>query len=312
MSISNRAADRTGTVDDEPGQVRGDPPATSPGASPARRRLRRRVGRLVGYCFLLAVAAVCIGPLVWMVLTSLKPRSAVFTGPILPHHVEFDAYRYVWETLGIGTNFLNSMYVTALTVAGVIVVSSVAGYAFTFLPIPAKNVVFGLLMCALLLPSALFLIPAFIELRDLGLLNTRTGLALVHTGAGVPLAIYLMRNFFGRFVPAELRDAARIDGASELAIFRKVAIPLCLPGIATVAIFQVLFTWNDLMLSNGLIQDKSLQTLQPALYTMVGEYATNWPALCAALTIAALPVVLFFVLVQRLFVAGLLVGSVKG
>ena len=284
----------------------------APGARQPRSRPRRRLGRLIGYCFLIALAVVCIGPLVWMLLTSLKPQSEVFGGPILPKHLEFGAYRYVWETLGIGSNFLNSIYVTALTVLGVTVVSSIAGYAFTFLPIPAKNVVFGLLMCALLLPSALFLIPAFIELRNLGLLNTRTGLALVHTGAGVPLAIYLMRSFFGRSVPAELRDAARMDGASELTIFWRVAVRLCLPGIATVAIFQVLFTWNDLMLSNGLIQKKSLQTLQPALYTMVGEYATNWPALCAALTIAAVPVVAFFIFAQRLFVGGLLVGSVKG
>jgi ABC-type glycerol-3-phosphate transport system permease component len=274
--------------------------------------VRKTGGRLFGYAFLIAVAATCIGPLFWMVLTSLKPQSEVFNGPVFSSHLQVGAYRYVWETLGIGSNFLNSLYVTTVTVVGVVVVSSLAGYAFTFLPIPAKNVVFGLLLCALLLPSALFLIPAFIELRDLGLLNTRTGLALVHTGAGVPLAIYLMRNFFGRFVPAELRDAARIDGASEVKIFWKIALPLCLPGIATVAIFQVLFTWNDLMLSNGLIQSKSLQTLQPALYTMVGEYATNWPALCAALTIAALPVVVFFIFAQRLFVAGLLAGSLKG
>lgn len=279
---------------------------------PGQRQRRRRAGRLAGYCFLVVLAVIFIGPLVWMILTSLKPQSAVFAGPIIPRHLQFGAYSYVWQSLGIGTNFLNSVYVTSLTVAGVVVVSSLAGYAFTFLPIPGKNVVFGLLMCALLLPSALFLIPAFIELRDLGMLNTRTGLALVHTGAGVPLAIYLMRNFFGRSVPVELRDAARIDGANEVTIFWRVALPLCLPGIATVAIFQVLFTWNDLMLSNGLIQNKSLQTLQPALYTMVGEYATNWPALCAALTIAALPVVVFFIVAQRLFVSGLLVGSVKG
>jgi ABC-type glycerol-3-phosphate transport system permease component len=287
--------------------------ATQATAGAAARQPRRwRAGRVAGYCFLVVLALVFIGPLVWMILTSLKPQSDVFAGPLIPRHLQFGAYSYVWKTLGIGTNFLNSVYVTALTVAGVVVVSSLAGYAFTFLPIPAKNVVFGLLMCALLLPSALFLIPAFIELRNLGMLNTRTGLALVHTGAGVPLAVYLMRNFFGRSVPGELRDAARIDGANEVTIFWKVALPLCLPGIATVAIFQVLFTWNDLMLSNGLIQNKSLQTLQPALYTMVGEYATNWPALCAALTIAAVPVVAFFILAQRLFVSGLLVGSVKG
>ena len=194
---------------------------------------------------------------------------------------------------------------------GVVVVSSVAGYAFTFLPIPAKNVVFGLLMCALLLPAALFLIPAFIELRNLGLLNTRTGLALVHTGAGVPLAIYLMRNFFGRSVPGELRDAARIDGANEVKIFWKVALPLCLPGIATVAIFQVLFTWNDLM---RLTASSKINHCRRSSrhFTLWWDSMRQTGRRSARTHLAALPVVVFFILAQRLFVSGLLVGSVKG
>jgi ABC-type glycerol-3-phosphate transport system permease component len=280
-------------------------------ACSARLAGRSIPGRIVGYVFLIALALVSVGPLVWMVLTSLKPASEVFVGSLLPRHPQLDAYLYVFQNLGIGSYFLNSVVVTGITVVGVIVVSSLAGYAFAFLPIPGKRIVFGVLMAALLLPAALFLIPAFVELRTLGLLNTQLGLALVHTGAGVPFAIYLMRSFF-EAIPVELRDAARIDGAREFSIFLRVALPLCLPGLATVAIFQVLFTWNDLMLSNGLIQDRSIQTLQPALYTLVGEHASNWPALTAALTIAAAPVVVFFILVQRLFVAGLLAGSVKG
>ena len=283
----------------------------------ARRRGARRLsgqtpgGRVAGYLFLVILALVSVGPLVWMVLTSLKPASAVFNGPLVPEHPQLDAYGYVFGNLGLGSYFVNSVIVTSITVAGVVLASSLAGYAFAFLPIPGKRIVFACLMSALLIPAALFLIPAFIELKNLGLLDTQLGLALVHTGAGVPFAIFLMRSFFEN-IPPELRDAARIDGANELTIFFRVAMPLTVPGLATVAIFQVLFTWNDLLLSNGLIQDRAIQTLQPALYTLVGEHASNWPALTAALTIAAAPVVIFFVAVQRLFVAGLLTGSVKG
>lgn len=269
------------------------------------------LGRTIGYLFLIIVALLSIGPLVWMVFTSLKPASDVFSGPLWPQHPQLDAYFYVFRDLGLGNYFKNSLIVTSITVVGVIVGSSLAGYAFAFLPIPAKRVVFALLMSALLIPAALFLIPAFIELKNFGLLDTQLGLALVHTGAGIPFATFLMRSFFEN-IPQELRDAARMDGARELTIFWRVALPLSLPGLATVAIFQVLFTWNDLMLSNGLIQDRSIQTLQPALYTLVGEHASNWPALTAALTVAAAPVVIFFIAVQRLFVAGLLAGSVKG
>jgi ABC-type glycerol-3-phosphate transport system permease component len=267
--------------------------------------------RFAGYCFLAATALVFGGPLLWMVATSLKARSQVFDGPLIPHHVQFGAYGYIWSGLGLGGYYLNSVIVTTITVAGVVLASSLAGYAFVFIGIPGKRALFAVMMFALLIPAPLLLIPAFVELRGLGLLNTRSGLALIQIGIGVPFATFLMRGFF-RSVSGELRDAARVDGASELKIFWRVALPLCLPGVATVAIFQVLFTWNELMLSNGLIQSRSLETLQPALYSLVGEHATNWPVLTAALTVAALPVVVFFVVVQRYFVAGLQAGAVKG
>jgi ABC-type glycerol-3-phosphate transport system permease component len=275
------------------------------------RRDQRAFMRFAGYCFLVATALVFGGPLLWMIATSLKAQSQVFNGPLIPHRVHFAAYSYIWSGLGLGVYYLNSVIVTTMTVVGVVLASSLAGYAFVFVTIPAKRTLFAVMMFALLIPAPLLLIPAFIELRAFGLLNTRTGLALIQVGTGVPFATFLMRSFF-RSVSTELRDAARVDGASELRIFWRVVLPLCLPGVATIAIFQVLFTWNELMLSNGLIQNRSLQTLQPALYSLVGEHATNWPVLTAALTVAAFPVVIFFVAVQRYFVAGLQAGAVKG
>jgi ABC-type glycerol-3-phosphate transport system permease component len=277
----------------------------------ALRHDQRVFMRFAGYCFLVATALVFGGPLLWMIATSLKAQSQVFSGPLIPHHIHFSAYSYIWSGLGLGGYYLNSVIVTTMTVAGVVVASSLAGYAFVFVAVPAKKTLFAVMMFALLIPAPLLLIPAFIELRTFGLLNTRTGLSLIQIGTGVPFATFLMRSFF-RSVSAELREAARVDGASELRIFWRVVLPLCLPGIATIAIFQVLFTWNELMLSNGLIQNRSLQTLQPALYSLVGEHATDWPVLTAALTVAALPVVIFFVAVQRYFVAGLQAGAVKG
>ena len=286
-------------------------PARVTNSRPAPHKARRRLARAAGYSVLIVVSAVSVIPLVWMVLTSLKRSDEVFNGKVFPEHVSFSAYSYIWNEMHIWGYFLNSVLVTLMTVVAVVVVASLAGYAFASLRVPFKGPLYVLLMSALFVPAAIILIPAFLELRSLGLLDTRQGLALVYIGTGVPFAVLLMRVFF-EGIPRELHDAATVDGAGEFYIFRKVVLPLAGPGVATVAIFQVLFTWNELMFANGLIQSQSLQPLQPALYTLVGAYSTNWPALTAALTVAVVPIIVFYVRMQKLFVAGITAGSLKG
>lgn len=292
--------------------------ANPPAGSSARVRPRhvghtRRwaISRLFGYIVLIGLSLISVFPLVWMILTSLKTRDTVFVGPLIPDRVSFDAYAFIWNEMGIGRPFMNNVLLTLAATLGVVFFATLGGYAFSVLPIPGKDVIFGILMAALLIPGALIIVPAFAELRGMGLLNSLTGLALIHIGMNIPFAVFLMRMFFDA-IPKELREAAIVDGASEFTVFTRVALPLCLPGTATVGIFQVMFTWNDLMLSNGLIQSQANRTLQPALYALVGQYSTNWPALTAALTTAAVPIIIFFVLMQKPFVAGLIAGSVKG
>jgi ABC-type glycerol-3-phosphate transport system permease component len=209
------------------------------------------------------------------------------------------------------TYFLNSVYITAGTVLLVLAVALLAGYGFGRLRFRGKEVLFVALMSALFLPAAAILIPVFLELKGFDLIGTRAGVVLVYVATGVPFATLLMRAFFAS-LPGELSDAARIDGAGELRTFWHVMLPLAGPGVATITIFQVLFTWNELMFANALIQKQTLLPLQPELYSLVGEYTTNWPALTAALTIAIVPILAVYMVLQRWYVAGLTAAAVKG
>ncbi|MGH7912414.1 MAG: carbohydrate ABC transporter permease, partial [Candidatus Dormibacteraceae bacterium] len=195
----------------------------------------------------------------------MRPGNTVFES-LIPAHLTGAAYQYAWSQMHILTYFGNSVYVTALTVALVLIISLLAGYGFGRLRFRGREILFIALMSALFLPAPAILVPVFVELKELRLIGTRVGLSLVYVATGVPFATLLMRAFFAS-LPGELADAAKIDGAGELRIFWHVMLPLAGPGIATISIFQVLFTWNELMFANTLIQNQSSLPLQPVLYT---------------------------------------------
>jgi ABC-type glycerol-3-phosphate transport system permease component len=161
-----------------------------------------------------------------------------------------------------------------------------------------------------MLPATAIIVPLFLELRSLSLIDTPQGLILVYVGTALPFAMYLMRAFF-ETLPDELGDAARLDGAGEFAIFWRIMLPLAAPGVATLTIFQFMLTWNEFLFANTFLQTPSKMPLQPVLYSLVGQYSTNWPALCAALAMSIVPVIVVYVRMQRRFVAGLTMGAVK-
>lgn len=279
---------------------------------PNRRRQRpsQRVVRAVGYAVLVVLSAGSVAPLLWMLLTSLRPRNTVFVS-LFPTRFTGAAYQYAWSQMHILNYFGNSVFITVITVALVLLISLLAGYGFGRLRFRGREIFFIALMSALFLPAPAILVPVFVELKGFHLIGTRVGLSFIYVATGVPFATLLMRAFFAS-LPAELADAARIDGAGELRIFWHVMLPLAGPGVATISIFQVLFTWNELMFANALIQKQSLLPLQPQLYTLVGDYTTNWPVLTAALTIAVVPVIAVYVFLQRWYVAGLTAAALKG
>jgi ABC-type glycerol-3-phosphate transport system permease component len=280
---------------------------------PVRRRRLRAPSpwRIVGYGVLWVIAISCLLPLLWMVMTSLRPSNTVFGGPVIPTSLTLRAYGFVFTQLHIFHYFLNSVYITGLTLAIVLAAATLGGYGFARLHFRGSGALFGALISTLFLPGAAILIPIFVELKFFHLIGTQIGLILLYSGTSVAFAVLLMRIFFER-LPKELHEAARVDGAGELQTFWRIMLPLAGPGVATVAILQVLTTWNELLFANSLIQTPSRLPLQPELYTVVGQHTTDWPAVTASLTIASIPMIVVYVVLQRRFVAGLTAGAVRG
>ncbi|MGI4895346.1 MAG: carbohydrate ABC transporter permease [Janthinobacterium lividum] len=269
------------------------------------------VGRgVLWHVVMIVVAAAAVAPLVYMVLTSLRPQATAFSGPIVPDQFSGSGYDFAWNDLQIWRNFFNSVLITGVTLALTIAAATLAGYAFSRIGFVARNLLFFVVTSALFLPGVATLIPVYLELQAFGLLGSRLGLILVYTAGGVSFSLFLMRTFFDA-LPNELSEAARLDGATELQIFWRVMLPLSAPGIATVAIFQMISVWNELLFASALISDPASRPIQPVANSLIGQYGTNWPALTATMTLTALPMVIAYVVFQRWFVAGLTAGAVK-
>jgi len=284
-------------------------PATT---APLKRGRKRRVplGKSLVALILIAICALTIFPLVWLILTSLRKQNTIFNGPFIPQHMTFQAYSEAWSATNFGLHFANSAVITSATVLGVLVLSTLAGYAFAKLRFPFKNLIYVILLATLMMPATALIIPLYLELKKLGLLNSQIGLILLYVSGSAPFSMFLMRAFF-ETLPDELVQAARLDGAGEFTIFWRVILPLARPGIAVVVIFQFLSTWNEFLYANTILQNTGALPLQPVLFTLIGQYQTNWPLLTAGLTMAIVPVILVYVWMQRQFVAGLTLGAVK-
>ena len=285
----------------------------NPNSRASRRRASRSLSvgsRVLWHVVMIVVAVLMIAPLLWMMATSLRTQATVFSGPPIPTSIVFDAYVHAWRDLQIWRNLLNSILITGVSVALIVFSSVLGGYAFARLRFAGRNVLFAIVVSALFLPAVATLIPVYLELKSMGLLGTQLGLIFVYVAGGIPFSVFLMRSFF-EGLPRELTEAARIDGANDWQIFVRVMVPLALPGIATIAIFQMLSVWNELLFASALISDHGLSPLQPAADSLVGEFGTDYPGLAAVMTLSALPMVLAYLVFQRWFVAGLTAGAVK-
>ncbi len=272
----------------------------------------RSVGELVLVYGLLAIVLVeTLYPLFWVLSGSLKTKEEVIANVWgLPAGFAWQNYTEAWRVAGIGARILNSVVVTATALALLLLVATPAAYALSRLRFRGRNVILALVVAAMLIPPQVMAIPLFMTVRDLGLVNSRIGIAIIHAASNLPLSIFILRSFF-LSLPAELEDAARIDGASRLQILGKVMLPLIRPGLALVTIFGFIEIWNDFFLAFLLLRDPALQTIPLGLVAFFQQYGSMWNLYFAALAMTTLPVIIVFVLMQKQFIAGLTAGAVK-
>jgi len=220
-------------------------------------------------------------------------------------------YVLAWEQGGFGRNFLNSIFYTAAVVIGIVIVASLAAYAFSRLKFPGKNVLFIMFIAAMMIPIPGSFVALYVLLNKLHLRNTPVGYILAMINVGLSMSIFLLKTFFDK-MPTELEDAARIDGCSKLGIWWHVALPLAKPVLAVVVVFNALVVWNEYILALIIFDSRKFMPLQVAIKLFQGEFVTNYPLLMAGLTITALPIIIVYLLMQKYIVKGVASGAVFG
>ncbi len=279
-------------------------------------RLRKILSRWPLHVILIVTALLWMTPTVGLLVSSFRPATDVassgwWTAFQTPFEFTLDNYSDVLSQNRMGQSFLNSLIITIPGTVIPIMVAAFAAYAFAWMRFPGRNVLFIFVVALLVVPVQMTLIPVLRLLTDLNLAGTFPAIWLAHTGYGLPFAIFLLRNFFGA-LPIELMESARLDGASTLRIFFKLVLPLSVPALASLAIFQFLWVWNDLLVALIYLQDPELAPMTLTINNLVSSFGTEWQLLTAAAFISmALPLVVFFSL-QRYFVQGILAGSVEG
>lgn len=267
-------------------------------------------GRLVAYAALTLYAAVSLYPFAWMVSGALKNRDEILRGGhLVPRQPTWDTLVQTWSRLHFFDYLLNSVKVTGLTVLGVLVIYSLASYAFAVLDFPGRRFLFWFFVALLFVPGITVLLPLVILENRLGILGTHLGLVLPFVNGTAPLTVLLLTNAF-RSIPTELHDAARVDGAGEGRIFWRVYLPLSRPSLITVAVLTAVPTWNEYVLTRVSLNDESRYTLPLALEALASGNVPRYNEIMAGSLILVVPVIVLFLVAQRYFVNGL-TGAVK-
>ncbi|WP_431791890.1 carbohydrate ABC transporter permease [Microbacterium paraoxydans] len=284
------------------------------GAAPARSRRAgapRNRGLWIVHVVLIVGAALMVFPFVWQLLTSFKTLSDSVQVPpsFLPREWVFTNFAEVFDSMPFGQMFLNSVLLTVGRTVGQVALCTMAGYAFARIVFPGRNALFVVFLSVLMVPSQLYLLPQYEIIQALGWLNTLQ--ALIVPGIFSAFGTFLMRQFF-LSMPAELEEAARIDGANPWQTFWRIMVPLAKPGIIALVVFTVLWSWNDLLWPLIVTTDPAKMPLSVGLSQLVGIHGTDYPVLMAGALLATLPMLVTFMILQRQFIQGIAFSGTKG
>lgn len=257
------------------------------------------------------VAIVCLGPVLWQIITSVKPDPALIRlPPILPEAPTLIHYRNVMVQSSLDRALLNSVVVASGTTALAIIFGGLCAFGLARLPISGKPIILGLVLSISMFPPIATIGPLYLLIRALGLRDTLLALTLIHTTYVLPLSVWVLTSFF-RQIPVELYWAARVDSCNPLRALRSVILPTALPGIMVAALLVFIFSWNEFMFALTLTATDRARTAPVAIALFPGLHEVPWGDMAAASLIVTAPVVLLAVLFQRHVVAGLTAGSVK-
>ncbi|KFF99016.1 sugar ABC transporter permease [Streptomyces scabiei] len=276
--------------------------------------LRRALGSSLVQAFLVLVGLIWLTPLAGLLLSSLRSTedtagSGWWTALTSPGRLSFDNYSELLGNDGITQAFWNTVLISVPTTVLVVVIAALAGYAFAWLDFPGRDALFLLVVALLVVPVQIGLLPVAKLFGQLGLFGTIPGVVLFHVSYGLPFAIFLLRNYFAE-IPREMLEAARMDGGGEWRIFTRLVLPVGRPALASLAIFQFLWVWNDMLVAL-LFADSSAQPLTVELQSQIRQFGSNIDVLAPGAFLSLIvPVAVFFAF-QRHFVQGVMAGSVK-
>jgi len=260
---------------------------------------------MVGYVILI------VYPLFNMFISSFKSNRDILTTPFsLPSSFDFKNYRTVWIDKGFNKYFLNSLIVTVVAMAFALLFGSMGAYGISRYAYKASTLVYMLFLSGIMLPLKAAIIPLFIIIKNLNLIDTRLSVILIFIAMGLPSTVFILSGFM-KAIPLELEYAARIDGCNDFQIYQRIVMPMTAPAIALVTIYNAVPLWNDFFFPLVFLQSNSLKTLPVGLSTFFGQHSTNWSLLFTGLSIAILPMLVLYLFMSKYFIKGMTAGAVK-
>jgi ABC-type glycerol-3-phosphate transport system permease component len=277
--------------------------------------IKSHIKPVIIYSLGIMIAAVFLSPFFWLISTSLKTRSEVYSFPltIIPENITFQNYVYIFSRIGsFGRFFLNSVIITVISVTIIVFLSSLGGYALGRKEFLGRGFIFGFIMLVLTVPYVVYLMPVFIMEDALGLRNSYLGLILPYVALNLPWGLFLMRGAF-QGIPGELEDCARVDGANEFQIWYRILLPLVKPGLATTTIITFVFVWQEFLFAVSLQTESAWQTLPVGIVFIRDELQSlPYHNISAMIIISLIPIFIMFLAFKDFFISGITEGAIKG
>ena len=272
---------------------------------------KKRLGTVFFYGVAILLAVIALIPFLWMISTSFKSRGALMSIPIewIPENPTWDAYIKVFSKFPFAKTIANSLFISVSYTAITLLSSAMAAFAFAKLRFTGSRVIFGGYLATMMIPTQVTMIPLFVIMTKLGLKDSYA--SVIMPSIFRPFAIFLLVQQM-RTIPEDLLAAARIDGAGVFQVFRKIALPLCIPSLATLSITTFMESWNDYLWPLLMLGAKDKMTLPIALSTLNGQYGTEYNVLMAGSLVSMVPIIVIYIIAQRQFKSGMMAGGIKG